>query len=82
MSFGQLPRRPFLKYQKEDEQLDQALAKEEEKDLELRKGPSATDRAETGAGHVMYGPVHTMHWMATYMYVLIILYCIKTLCVC
>ena len=79
MSFGQLPRRPFLKYQKEDEQLDQALAKEEEDDLEIRKGPSATGRVETGA---MYGPVHTMHWMATYMYILIILYCIKTLCVC
>ena len=52
MSFGQLSRRPFLKYRKEDEQLDQVLAEEEEDGSEFRKGPSATSRTESGSGHV------------------------------
>ena len=53
MSFGQLPCQSFLKYQKEDEALDQALAEQEEEESgrEVRESHSATGQTESGAMH-------------------------------
>ena len=51
MTFGQLSCRPFLKYRKEDQLLDQALAEQEEEvggGKAVRKGSSATGQTESG----------------------------------
>ena len=56
MSFGQLPCQSFLKYQKEDEALDQALAEQEEEESgrEVRESHSATGQTESGATPVLF----------------------------
>lgn len=60
MSFGQLPCQSFLKYQKDAEVLDQALAEqdEEERGREVRESHSATGQTESGTRHVLYHPLY------------------------